>query len=85
VTHTRECQNCHREDTRGFTKIGNEFSLRGRTRLAQRLNMRSGPAIWECAPGFGCKTDKRWKNERVYYTNVNGERAHVRVRREVAA
>jgi len=54
--HVKTCDRCGREDTRGFTKIGNSFILRGRTRLAQRLNMNSGPAIWECAPGHGCRT-----------------------------
>jgi len=54
-TYTKTCHLCGREATSGFTKYGNAFSLRGRTRLAQRLNMNSGPAIWECAPGHGCK------------------------------
>lgn len=53
--HAKRCGTCGREDTRGFTKLGNSFALRGKTRTAQRLNMRSGPAIWECAPGNGCK------------------------------
>lgn len=52
--HTKACDKCGREDTRGFTKVGNRFTLRGRTRTAQRINMRSGPAIWECARGYGC-------------------------------
>ena len=26
-----------------------------RTRTAQRLNMRSGPAIWRCRDGIGCR------------------------------
>lgn len=54
MLHLKRCTECGREDTRGFTKVGNMFFLRGRTRVAQRLNMRSGPAIWECARGFGC-------------------------------
>ncbi len=52
--HVKRCRECGREDTRGFTKVGHSFILRGRTRTAQRLNMGSGPAIWECATGFGC-------------------------------
>ncbi len=52
--HIKRCSECGREDTRGFTKTGHGFALRGRTRTAQRLNMQSGAAIWECAPGFGC-------------------------------
>lgn len=58
MTHEKECQKCGRRDTRGFTKVGSKFVLRGRTRLAQRLNMGSGPAIWECRRGFGCATTK---------------------------
>lgn len=54
--HEKVCDKCGRRDTRGFTKVGNRFALRGRTRLAQRMNMNSGPAIWECAPGVGCAT-----------------------------
>lgn len=54
MIHVKRCDNCGREDTSGFTKIGHGFVLRGRTRLAQRINMRSGPAIWKCAPGKGC-------------------------------
>lgn len=48
MTHTRRCEVCGYEGTRGFTKVGHAFSLRGRTRTAQRLNMGSGRALWEC-------------------------------------
>ena len=52
--HLKQCSECGRVDVRGFTKVGNSFQLKGATRTAQRLNMQ-GPAIWECAPGKGCK------------------------------
>lgn len=54
MTHEKKCHNCGRVDTRGFTKIGNSFVLRGSTRTAQRLNMNNGPAIWECKKPYGC-------------------------------
>lgn len=82
--HLRRCDACGREDTRGFQKVGHQFSLRGRTRLAQRLNMRSGPAIWECTAGFGCNADKRWKRERWSYVRPDGATAYFYIRTMVA-
>lgn len=53
--HERTCVDCGRTGTRGFTSLGHGFTLRGRTRTAQRLNMRSGPCTWRCATGHGCQ------------------------------
>jgi len=64
-TYVKRCNRCGREDTRGFTKIGHHFALRGRTRVAQRLNMNSGPAIWECAAGQGCRARSKSGREAV--------------------
>jgi hypothetical protein len=64
----KRCQNCGREGRRGFTKVGRGFALRGRTRTAQRLNMQSGPVIWECAKGQGCKAAD--EQARVYFEVV---------------
>lgn len=52
--YPRTCIKCGRKGTRGFTSAGKPFTLRGRTRTAQRINMRSGPNDWQCAPGNGC-------------------------------
>lgn len=63
VANTRECVQCGRRDTRGFTKVGNKFVLRGTTHTAQRLNMTRGPAIWKCAPGYGCADELALEGE----------------------